>query len=78
MTPPTLGSDLFLWLQGSFQAESTSWDACHAGDLDRQQLWQRNQERPGSASRQQPHADNVRFEDLDIYIVCPNATCPPN
>ena len=39
-----------------------------AGELDRQQLWQRSQERPSTASRQQP-ADNVRFEDLDIYIV---------
>ena len=60
---------------------STCWDAHHAGDLDRQQLWQRNQEWPGSASKQQQQqqpADNVRFEDLDIYIVSPAATSPPS
>ncbi|KAL0039405.1 hypothetical protein WJX79_006988 [Trebouxia sp. C0005] len=36
-------------------------------ELDRQQLWQRNQDRPASASRQQS-IDTVRLEDLDIYI----------
>ena len=89
-TPPSVPhhpshseSDPSLWLQRSFQAESTRWDAHHAGDLDRQQLWQRSQEeRPGSASRQQQQqqqpADNVRFEDLDIYIVSPAATSPPS
>ncbi len=40
----------------------------HAGEVDRQQLWQRNQDRPATASRQQS-TDTVRLEDLDIYIV---------
>ena len=39
-----------------------------AGQSDRQQLSHYNQERPSTASRQQA-ADNVRIEDLDIYIV---------
>ena len=40
----------------------------HAGELDRQQLWQRNQDRPATASRQHS-IDSVRLEELDIYIV---------
>ncbi len=48
-----------------FEQKLGKW---HAGEVDRQQLWQRNQDRPATASRQQS-TETVRLEDLDIYIV---------
>lgn len=42
--------------------------ALSTDDADRQQLRQRNQERPSTATLQQS-TDAVRLDDLDIYIV---------
>ncbi|KAL3149688.1 Adenylyl-sulfate kinase (APS kinase) [Trebouxia sp. C0009 RCD-2024] len=61
---------------GPSSSRSSASAYVHAfSDVDRQQLRQRNPDRPSSALRQQqqqqqqPPAEHVRFDDLDIYIL---------